>query len=78
IRVNTIHPSPIDNPMMRQLEEGFAPGQAAAARQQFAAAIPLGRYGTNEEVAQITLFLASDESAFVTGGQFAVDGGMTV
>ena len=77
IRVNSIHPSPIDNRMMRSLEEGFAPGSAAEARKGFEAMIPLGRYGTNEEVANLALFLASDEASYLTGGVFTVDGGLT-
>ncbi|MBO0938720.1 SDR family oxidoreductase [Fibrella sp. HMF5335] len=77
IRVNTIHPSPVDNRMMRSLEEGFAPGQSAAAQKQFAAAIPLKRYAKEADVANIALFLASDDASFITGGQYTVDGGMS-
>lgn len=77
IRVNTVHPSPVDNRMMRSLEEGFAPGQGAAAQKQFAAAIPLKRYAKEIDVAQIALFLASDDASFITGGQYTVDGGMS-
>jgi len=77
IRVNSIHPSPIDNRMMRSLEEGFAPGAAEDAKKQFEATIPLGRYGTNDEVAALALFLASDESRFITGAMIPVDGGLT-
>jgi NAD(P)-dependent dehydrogenase (short-subunit alcohol dehydrogenase family) len=78
IRVNTIHPSPVDNRMMRSLEEGFAPGAAEAAKEEFEQSIPLGRYGTNEDMADLVLFLASDESKFITGAQYVIDGGMTV
>jgi len=77
IRVNTIHPSPVDNRMMRSLEEGFAPGAAKQAKEQFEQAIPLGRYGKNEDMADLVLFLASDESEFITGSKFVIDGGMT-
>lgn len=77
IRVNTIHPSPVDNRMMRSLEEGFAPGAAAEAKKGFEQIIPLGRYATNEEIANLALFLASDESRFITGAMYAVDGGLT-
>lgn len=77
IRVNSIHPSPIDNRMMRSLEEGYAPGAAAAAKESFAQAIPMQRYGTPEEVAKLAVFLASGDSGFITGATFPVDGGMT-
>lgn len=77
IRVNTINPSPVDNRMMRSLEEGFAPGESDSAKTSFEQAIPLGRYATNEEVAALTLFLASDESSFITGTENPIDGGMT-
>lgn len=78
IRVNSIHPSPVDNRMMRSLEEGFAPGQAAEAKKGFEASIPLGRYATNEDIAQGALFLASDDSRFITGTKLVIDGGMTM
>lgn len=77
IRVNTINPSPVDNRMMRSLEEGFAPGEAKAAKDKFEKAIPLGRYAKNEEIAALAVFLASDESSFITGTVNAIDGGMT-
>jgi 3-oxoacyl-[acyl-carrier protein] reductase len=48
-----------------------------ALRQTLEAQTPLGRFGTPEEVAKIVLFLASDESSFVTGSCYSVDGGWT-
>jgi NAD(P)-dependent dehydrogenase (short-subunit alcohol dehydrogenase family) len=77
IRVNTINPSPVDNRMMRTLEEGFAPGHAAEAKKTFEQSIPMGRYATPEEVADLVLFLASDESKFITGTINPIDGGLT-
>ena len=77
IRVNSIHPSPVDNRMMRSLEEGFAPGGAEEAKKGFEQMIPLGRYGKNKEIANLALFLASDESEFITGSTYAIDGGLT-
>lgn len=77
IRVNSINPSPVNNRMMRSLEEGFAPNHAVQAKEQFEKMIPLGRYATNEDVAKLALFLASDDSAFITGTVNPVDGGMT-
>ena len=77
VRINTIHPSPIETRMMRAVEEGAAPGAAAVAKQQFESWIPAARYGTPDEVARTALFLASDDSRFCTGGRYSVDGGMS-
>ncbi len=77
IRVNTINPSPVDNRMMRSLEEGFAPDQGAEAKKGFEQTIPLGRYAKPEEIAKLVLFLASDDSQFITGTTQVIDGGMT-
>ena len=77
IRVNSIHPSPVDNRMMRSLEEGFAPGEGEVAKEHFEQTIPLGRYANNDEIAKLALFLASDDSSFITGAQYPIDGGMT-
>ncbi len=77
IRVNSINPSPVDNRMMRSLEEGFSPGEAEATKEKFEQIIPLGRYATNDEVASLAVFLASDESQFITGSTHMIDGGMT-
>ncbi len=76
IRVNTINPSPVETRMMRSLEEGLLPGAGKEAKQLMLASIPLGRYAEPEEIAKLMLFLASDESAFVTGSVYEVDGGM--
>jgi len=78
IRVNSIHPAPVDNRMMRSLEEGFAPGEAESAKKGFEATIPLGRYANNDDIAKGVLFLASEDSKFITGMKLVVDGGMTM
>lgn len=78
IRVNSVHPSPVDNRMMRSLEEGFAPGQAEAAKKELEKTIPLGRYAEPEEIASLVLFLASDDSRFITGTTQVIDGGLSV
>lgn len=75
IRVNTVNPGPIDNRMMRSIEEQAAPGHGAEVKSGFNAKVPMGRYGTNEEIAQLVLFLASDASSYCTGGVFVADGG---
>lgn len=77
IRVNSIHPSPVDNRMMRSLEEGFAPGEGEEMKKNFEQMIPLKRYADNSDIANLALFLASDESSFITGSTYSIDGGMT-
>lgn len=75
IRVNALAPSPVDNAMMRSIEEQVAPGAASAAQEGFEALIPMGRYAKNEEVAAMACFLASDDAVFCTGSVYRVDGG---
>ncbi len=71
VRVNCINPGWIATQMTSMLREN------EALKQQIEAQTPLGRFGTPEEVAKLALFLASDESSFVTGASFVVDGGWT-
>ncbi|TRX20476.1 SDR family oxidoreductase [Flavobacterium franklandianum] len=75
IRVNAIGPGSIDNRMMRSLESQFSPEDPAAWQDFVSYNIPMGRYGTNEEVANLALFLASNESTYCTGGIHMIDGG---
>ncbi len=75
IRVNTVNPSPVETRMMRSLEEGMAPGAPDQAKARMEANIPLGRYAEPEDIAKVMLFLASDDSAFVTGSVYMADGG---
>ncbi|AJY47729.1 SDR family NAD(P)-dependent oxidoreductase [Martelella endophytica] len=77
VRVNSIHPSPVETRMMRSLEEGFAPGKAAEAKKGFATSIPLQRYAEPDEIADAVVYLTSDQAKFVTGVRLPVDGGMT-
>lgn len=76
IRVNAICPGPVDNRMMRSIEEGAAPGNGEAVKKGFEGTIPLGRYATNEECADLICFLASDDAKYITGQAIRVDGGM--
>lgn len=78
IRVNTVHPSPVDNRMMRSLEEGFSAGHAAEVKKNLEATIPLGRYAEPIEIAKLVVFLASDDSQFITGTTQVIDGGLSV
>jgi NAD(P)-dependent dehydrogenase (short-subunit alcohol dehydrogenase family) len=77
IRVNAIAPGPIDNRMIFSLEAQALPENPAAVRDDLISKIALQRYGTNEEVANLALFLASDESAYCSGGVYMLDGGYT-
>jgi NAD(P)-dependent dehydrogenase (short-subunit alcohol dehydrogenase family) len=77
IRVNTVHPGPIDNRMMRGIEDQLAPGAGDSVKHGFEAQVPMARYGTNQEIANLVLFLASDEAAYCTGSVFVADGGFT-
>jgi NAD(P)-dependent dehydrogenase (short-subunit alcohol dehydrogenase family) len=77
IRVNSIGPGPIDNRMIASLEQQLGQGDPAAMRAFVESKTALGRYGTNTEVANMALFLASDESSYCTGSVFMIDGGWT-
>jgi NAD(P)-dependent dehydrogenase (short-subunit alcohol dehydrogenase family) len=77
IRVNSVNPGPIESRMMRSIERMAAPDAAKAVHDKFAERIPLGRYGSCDEVASMVAYLASDEAKYLTGGVFVVDGGMT-
>lgn len=68
IRVNTVLPGPTDTPAMRNMIP-------AEWMRQMERATPLGRLGTSEEVANMVVFLASDEASYMTGCQFAANGG---
>lgn len=70
IRVNAICPGVIWTPMVQR-----ATGDSAEGRAAFEAMEPVGRFGTAEEIANMALFLASDDSSFCTGAPFIVDGG---
>ncbi len=71
IRANALCPGPIETPLLAELFSD------PARRQRRLVHIPMGRLGRAEEVANAALFLASDESSFVTGTSFVVDGGIT-
>ena len=75
IRVNAIGPGPIDNRMINSLASQFSPDDAAAGHDFIVSKIPMQRYGTNEEVANLALFLAGDESTYCTGAIHMIDGG---
>lgn len=76
VRVNTINPGPVDGRMMRSIEDQMEPGQGDAVKDQYLEMIPLGRYAREDDVANLALFLASDESSFCNGFTYATDGGI--
>jgi NAD(P)-dependent dehydrogenase (short-subunit alcohol dehydrogenase family) len=78
IRVNTIHPGPVDNEFQHRIEIAATGASSAQAAALFEQLIPLARHAAPDEVARAMLFLASDESSFVTGATLTVDGGMSI
>ena len=68
IRANSIHPGPIDTAMIQQVWQGDEQN-----REEAIARTPLGRIGTPEDIAYGALFLASDESSFMTGSELVID-----
>ncbi|HUQ40369.1 MAG TPA: glucose 1-dehydrogenase [Acidimicrobiales bacterium] len=72
VRVNSVHPGIIDTPMFAEIAK-WGDDVVENVRQR----IPLGRLAGAEDVARLALFLASDDSAYSTGSEFVVDGGMT-
>jgi NAD(P)-dependent dehydrogenase (short-subunit alcohol dehydrogenase family) len=73
IRVNAISPGPIDTEGLRELLASNPAGQER--RKNINATVPLGRLGLPDEIAKAVLFLASDDSSYVTGIELFVDGG---
>jgi NAD(P)-dependent dehydrogenase (short-subunit alcohol dehydrogenase family) len=76
IRVNVLSPGPVDTPILEKL--GISPEDRPAFEKGVASSIPLGRLGRPNELARAALFLASDESSFVTGIDLRVDGGIAI
>lgn len=70
IRVNSVHPGVIETPMVTE-------GDAVEVIKEFAKSIPVGRMAQPEEVTNLVLYLASDESSYSTGSEFIIDGGLT-
>lgn len=77
IRVNAIGPGPIDNRMIRSIETQISAESPDDVRGNIKARIPMQRYGLNEEVARLALFLGSDESSYCSGSIHMIDGGLT-
>jgi NAD(P)-dependent dehydrogenase (short-subunit alcohol dehydrogenase family) len=73
IRVNAVSPGPIDTPGLNNLLAASDTGDQA--RMMISNGVPLGRFGTPDEIAKAVVFLASDDSSFMTGAEMFVDGG---
>src|SRR6266478_4955091 len=77
IRVNAVCPGPIDTRMIHDLEKQLNPANPGKVEATYQSSIPIGRYGTAEEVANTVLFLCSDLAGNITGAHYVVDGGRT-
>jgi NAD(P)-dependent dehydrogenase (short-subunit alcohol dehydrogenase family) len=77
IRVNTIHPGPTDTPFQEAIETAATGAPKEQAAEIFNQMIPLRRHASPAEIARSVLYLASDDSSFVTGATLAADGGMS-
>lgn len=75
VRVNAVCPGPIDTRMIHSLESMLNPDDPGSVGSRYQSNIPIGRYGTAEEVANLVLFLASDLASNITGAHYVVDGG---
>lgn len=77
IRVNAVCPSPVTGRMMSSLEAGSNPDDPGSVHDMIVQRIPMQRYAETADVAKIVLYLSSDSAAFLNGGIYTVDGGMT-
>jgi NAD(P)-dependent dehydrogenase (short-subunit alcohol dehydrogenase family) len=75
VRVNAVGPGPVTTPLYEKL--GLMPEAAQVFSRELVAKVPLGRFATPEEIAKSVLFLASDDSVYMTGEEIIVDGGLT-
>jgi len=78
IRVNSIHPGPVNTRMMRDIEKDISPDAPNDVKKGFEKTIPFGRYAESIEIAKLVVFLASEESKYITGTTQVIDGGMTI
>jgi NAD(P)-dependent dehydrogenase (short-subunit alcohol dehydrogenase family) len=78
IRVNSVHPGPVDNEFQHRIEVRATGEEQARAAELFEERIALARHASPDEIARTVLFLASDDSSFMTGATVKVDGGLLV
>jgi 2-keto-3-deoxy-L-fuconate dehydrogenase len=77
IRCNCICPGTVESPFVEAYLQRYHAGEVEETRKQLHARQPLGRMGRPDEIAPLALYLAADESAYVTGSQMVIDGGLT-
>lgn len=75
IRCNSISPARVHTPFVDRFLEQNYPGRESEMMETLSATQPLGRMGQPDEIASLAVYLASDESGFVTGADFEIDGG---
>ena len=79
IRVTAVCPAPVEGRMMRSIEQGVSGGKdGESTREAYLKAIPVQRYATPDEIANVVCFLASQEARYITGSWHRVDGGLGV
>jgi len=76
IRVNAICPGVVETRMMRAIESESVPDNPQAYVDAISERVPMGRYGTPDEIASLVAFLASDEASYITGSTYVIDGGL--
>ena len=78
VRLNCVVPGLLETPMLASLAKKYAGGDLEGFKKKRNSAVPLGRMGVAYDVAHAVLFLASDESSYITGAEIFVDGGITI
>ncbi|HEY1297445.1 MAG TPA: SDR family NAD(P)-dependent oxidoreductase [Chloroflexota bacterium] len=76
VRVNAIAPGFIDTRMIRALHQARSPGNPEAVREEMVARVPLRRYGSPDEVANLVVWLLSDQASYITGSVHLIDAGL--
>lgn len=77
VRINAVCPAPMNGRMMSSIEARILPEDPTAAHAMVEQTIPMGRYAMPQDVASMVTYLCSDEAAFLNGGAYTVDGGVT-
>ncbi|MCJ7843443.1 glucose 1-dehydrogenase [Lederbergia sp. NSJ-179] len=75
VRVNAVAPSGVNTEMMRRIEKNAMGERAEEARKTFEASVPMNRYATAEEIADLMVFLSSGKASFISGAYYRIDGG---